>query len=392
MSRLRLTVRARLTLIYGVLFLASTAAALGVTYALVSRRLTDTVLYTGGELPAPDPSAPALQRPLLIRQIADRTRDEALQALITQGVIALVAVGVTAVLIGWVVAGRVLRPLQRITDTAKRIAEAPDADRRLHARIALDGPRDEVKELADTFDVMLDRLDRSFDGQRRFIANASHELRTPLTVNRALLEVASARADAPEEVRQLGRTLLEVNARHERLIDGLLLLARSERRVEERSFVDLADVVEHVAAHYADAAVRIDASAEEAPTSGDPVLLERLVQNLVDNAVKYNVEHGWVRVASGRTPDGRALLVVENPGPDVAPYDVPALFEPFRRLGADRVASAAGAGLGLSIVKAIAEAHGGEVVARARPAGGLTVEVALPGERYETSASASSAT
>src|SRR5690606_9168237 len=147
---------------------------------------------------------------------------------------------------GWLIAGRVLSPLHRVTETARRIAAAPAADRGLHERIALRGPRDEVKELADTFDTMVERLDRSFDGQRRFAANASHELRTPLTLGRAMVEMAMHRESASPDVRALGESLLQINARHERLINGLLLLARSENELTTRVPVDLADVVEHV--------------------------------------------------------------------------------------------------------------------------------------------------
>jgi signal transduction histidine kinase len=228
---------------------------------------------------------------------------------------------------------------------------------------------------------MLERLDRSFDGQRRFIANASHELRTPLTLNRALVEVAVHRRAAPPEVRQLGETLLEINARHERLIDGLLMLARAEPEVTERSYVDLADVVEHAISRLESGAVAVYADPGEAPTAGDPVLLERLVQNLVENGVRHNVpDGGWVRVTSGTLADGSARVVVSNTGPVVRPYEVPALFEPFRRLRAERLSvTAPGAGLGLSIVRSVARAHGGDVRAEPREKGGLDVTVVLPG-------------
>jgi signal transduction histidine kinase len=268
-----------------------------------------------------------------------------------------------------------------VTEAAGRIADAPAADRGLHERIALDGPRDEIKDLADTFDRMLERLDHSFDGQRRFIANASHELRTPLTVNRALLEVAVHRRNASEEVRQLGETLLEVNARHERLIDGLLLLVRSDREVTERSLVDLADIIEHVTAQIPPGLVTVRVGAREALTTGDPVLLERLVQNLVDNAVRHNVpEHGWVQVTTDTRPDGTVVMQISNTGPVVPPYEIPSLFEPFRRLATDRLSAASpGAGLGLSIVQAVARVHDGDVHAEPRHGGGLIVTVTLPG-------------
>ncbi|GGM28092.1 hypothetical protein GCM10007977_031760 [Dactylosporangium sucinum] len=293
---------------------------------------------------------------------------------------------VAAVAFSWLIAGRLLQPLHRVTETARRIAAAPD--RGLHERIALAGPYDEVKELADTFDGMLARLDKSFDGQRRFIANASHELRTPLTLNRTLLEVATDPATASPELVQLGRTLLAVNDRHERLIEGLLLLARSERPVTERAYVDLADVVGHVAGQLPTGSVKVEAVAHEAPTIGNAVLLERVVHNLVENGVRHNLpEHGWVRAESGTRPDGTVFVRVTNSGPVVPRYEIPNLFEPFRRLGAER-AKAPGAGLGLSIVRAVALAHGGGVQADPRDGGGLIVTVILPtaalGSEYPT--------
>ncbi|MEU8133892.1 sensor histidine kinase [Streptodolium elevatio] len=187
-------------------------------------------------------------------------------------------------------------------------------------------------------------------------------------------------AGGSPDVRQLGSTLLDINARHERLIDGLLLLARSEAEVAEHAYVDLADVVEHVVAQFDPGTAKVVAMPEEAPTTGNPVLLERLVQNLVENGVRHNVpEDGWVRVECGAGEDGTVRLEVSNSGPVVARYDVPALFEPFRRLGADRLAGTTGAGLGLSIVRAVARAHGGDARAEPRTSGGLRVIVTLPG-------------
>ncbi|MFI6585567.1 sensor histidine kinase [Embleya sp. NPDC050493] len=394
----RLTIRARLTLVYSVLFLIAGGVVLGATYLLVSQQLPDNSqtmvggsptggVPAGGGLTGHGASGgtPAGSPPLegQFTHATDGTRQGALDALLTQGGIALAAVGIAATLLGWLIAGRMLQPLHRMTETARRIAEAPAADRNLHERIGLDGPEDELRRLADTFDLMLERLDHSFDGQRRFIANASHELRTPLALNQALLEVVVFRRTASEEVRQLGETLLEINNRHERLIDGLLLLARSEHEVLERAFVDLADVVDHVVELASQGAVTIETETAEAATTGNPVLLERLVHNLVENGIRHNTpEGGWVRVTSRTGTDGSAIVEVANTGPAVARYEIPSLFEPFRRLGAERLATRApGAGLGLSIVRAVARAHGGDVHAEPREGGGLTVAVSLPAAR-----------
>jgi signal transduction histidine kinase len=373
----RLTIRARLTLVYGSLFLLAGIVLLGVTYALVSQRLPQGKISSKSELP-PDGVIPQPPSAAKMEATITEVSDGALRELLIQGGIALVVVSAAAIALGWLIAGRMLQPLHQVTETARRIAHAPAADRGLHDRIALEGPHDEIKVLADTFDVMLEHLDKSFDGQRRFIANASHELRTPLTLNRALLEVAVQREPVPPELRHLGETLLEINSRHERLIDGLLLLARSESDIGERSLVDMADIVEHIAGQFPTVTVTVRVSADEAPTVGNPVLLERLVQNLVENGVRHNIPSGgWVRVRSGTRPDGTAVVEVSNTGPVVPRYEIPGLFEPFRRLGADRL-KAPGAGLGLSIVQAVARAHGGDVRAEPRDGGGLTVTVTLP--------------
>jgi signal transduction histidine kinase len=377
----RLTIRVRLTLVYGGLFLLAGILLLVATYALVSRQLStsDSTTVIEGQVTAPPAVTPETDA---LSQVAEETRHDALTALLAQGGIALGLVAAGAIAIGWLIAGRMLQPIDQMTRAARRIADAPAADRGLHERIALEGPQDEVKRLADTFDLMLERLDHSFDGQRRFIANASHELRTPLTLNRTLLEVAVRRRGASAEVRQLGETLLEINGRHERLIDGLLTLAKSDRELGELSYVDLADVVTHVAAQHP----TVTTAAGEAPTLGNAVLLERLVQNLVENGVRHNVPDGWVRVTSDTRPDGWVELVVTNTGPVVPPYELPGLFEPFRRLTADRLVAPAGAGLGLSIVRAVARAHGGHAHAHPRDGGGLIVTVTLPAAHTDISA------
>ncbi|NGN68303.1 HAMP domain-containing histidine kinase [Streptomyces sp. A7024] len=384
-----MSLRTRLTLIYGGLFLAAGVVLLGVTYALFSQQMEagkagsveSTRIGPSGE-PPEGPTVKAFKS-----EVVEQTRDDVLDAaatsLMTQGGLALLVVGAAAAGFGWLVAGRVLAPMHRVTETARRIAAAPAADRGLHERIALNGPKDEVKELADSFDTMVERLDHSFDGQRRFIANASHELRTPLTVGRAMVELAMNRKQASDDVKQLGEGLMQINTRHERLITGLLLLATSENEVTERRPVDLADVADHVAGQVAAEAravgVTVTASAGEALTTGDALLLERLVYNLVENGIRHNAaDGGWVEVTTAVGADGSAELRVANSGPVVPPYEVPALFEPFRRLAPDRPLMTKGAGLGLSIVRSVARAHDGEVTALPRAGGGLVVTVCLP--------------
>jgi signal transduction histidine kinase len=376
----RLTLRTRLTVLYGALLLAAGIVLLALTYILVGRRSGVKILATKtGPIDGTDP----LDAYYHAANLPDQLRESALNDLLTQGTIALVVVTAVGVAFSWLLAGRALQPLHRITDTARRIAAAPAADRGLQERIALPGPRDEVKELADMFDTMIERLDRSFDGQRRFVANASHELRTPLTLGRAVLEYAAHRTAATPEVRQLTDLLLDINARHERLINGLLLLARSENEMVDQVPVDLADIVEHtVSQAEADAekaGITLGGEPAEAVTLGDPVLLERLVQNLVENGIRHNAgTDGWVRVACRTLPDGLVELTVTNTGPVIPRYDVPGLFEPFRRYGTERVNHDRGAGLGLSIVRAVARAHGGEATAEPREGGGLAVRVTLP--------------
>jgi len=389
----RLSIRVRLTVLYGSLFFFAGALLLGVTYLLVKQAIYEPgkvggVAFTGGKTIEAQPGTVPENVQLsdgrtvsidtFVKEQQNQARADLLNSLLTQGGLALGGVGVIAIGFGWLMAERGLRPVHQITATARRVAAGASAQRGLHERIALTGPRDEIKELADTFDDMLERLDRSFDGQRSFVANASHELRTPLAINRALVEVSITRPDASPDARQLGETLLAVNARHERLVDGLLTLADSENPVTERATVDLSDVATHVLDQTPTGEVTVGERAlEAAPVAGDPVLLERLAQNLVENAVRHNRPGGWLSVATG-SADGYATLSVTNTGPVVAPYELGTIFEPFRRLAGDRIGSERGFGLGLSIVRAVARAHGGDVVAVPRPGGGLTVTVRLP--------------
>ncbi|MBR7673711.1 HAMP domain-containing histidine kinase, partial [Streptomyces daliensis] len=249
-------------------------------------------------------------------------------------------------------------------------------------RIELEGPDDELKELSDTFDEMLDRLDRAFTAQQRFVANASHELRTPLAINRTLLEVQLADPDASPELHQLGKTLLATNERSEQLVEGLLLLARSENEIVDRKPVDLSEVanqaVEQTRGEAQTKGVELRGVRQPAYVQGNGVLLERVALNLVQNAVRYNLrESGWVSVSTYAQP-GQAVLTVENTGPAVPAYEIDNLFEPFRRLRSDRTGSDKGVGLGLSIVRSVARAHGGTVTAEPREEGGLLMRVSLP--------------
>lgn len=371
------TFRTRLTVVYGCLVLLAGTALLGVTYLLVQHSVASPAETSSvtTERPPSGSAEPRTAPPTPPDLDAFRTevRKDTLRSLVTQGGIALAGVGLTAIVICWLMAERVLRPVHRITETARRVA-----DRSLHERIALAGPNDEIKELADTFDSMLERLDRAFDGQRRFVGNASHELRTPLAINRTLLEVALRRPDAPQQLRDLGMTLLEVNTRQELLIDGLLTLARSEQGVTVDDPVDLAELAHHVIERSDPGPVEVRAHLSAAPTRGDVVLLERVVENLVQNATAYNIEGGWLSVATS-TRAGSVELVVSNTGPVVPAHELPGLFEPFRRLGAPNAPSpSSGSGLGLSIVRSVARAHGGDATARPRDGGGLLVTVTLP--------------
>ena len=387
--RRRSTVRTRLTVLYAGAFFLAGAALVVVMYFVLRAALDRQVTARVGiaeHLPTAESSSQqsAHEEQEALRAQFRQDRDDTLNTMLIASLAALGGVGVIAGGFGWLLAGRALHPLQQVTATARRVA-----DRSLHERIALDGPDDEIKDLADTFDAMLERLDRSFDSQRRFVANASHELRTPLTLNRALIEVALDNPQANESLRQLGATLLAVNQRHERLIDGLLTLASSEQGITDPTPVDLADVARHITtesqadAHTASVEIRTDLQA--APVTGDPVLLERLVQNLLDNAIRYNLpEHGEITVSTG-TVDNTAHLTVDNTGPPIPPYEVPSLFAPFRRLATTErhadstlASTSRGAGLGLSIVRSVANAHGGDVHATPRDDGGLTVNVRLP--------------
>ncbi|MDN3292634.1 ATP-binding protein [Streptomyces ficellus] len=381
---LRPTIRIRLTLLYGGMFLIAGILLLSIIYLLAAQ-----ALHIGSELPFkivdgqvtstvcnfPERAGPSEFNEAM-NACVNQQRQHALDDLLRRSLFALLGLSIIAFAFGYAMAGRVLSPLGRITRTARNVAGTD-----LSRRIELDGPDDELKELADTFDDMLDRLERAFTAQQRFVANASHELRTPLAINRTLLEVHLSDPGAPVELQQLGRTLLATNERSEQLVEGLLLLARSDNEVVERKPVDLAEVasraIDQTRAEAEAKGVEIRGERAPAVVQGNGVLLERIALNLVQNAVRYNVDGGWVEVTT-ETQHGQAVLVVSNTGPVVPAYEIDNLFEPFRRLRQDRTGSDKGVGLGLSIARSVARAHGGRIIAEPREGGGLVMRVTLP--------------
>ncbi|MFI1014644.1 ATP-binding protein [Streptomyces sp. NPDC020965] len=368
----RSTVRTRIALVYGAVFLVLGGVLLGVVNLLssagteteaaaIARRAAPIRIQTDSGVGWIIRRADDTQR-INADQLTDNVSEAASDQMLFWSVTALVGTALCAVAVGWWTAGRVLRPVHTMTEKARKLSE-----RTLYERIGVNGPDDELKELGDTLDALLARLEKAFDSQRRFIANASHELRTPLATQRTAIQVGLS-APTPEELAMTKQVLLDTNRRSERLIEGLLMLARGERGLEQRDEVDLGAVAAEEARRHG---VTADVS-RSGTVEGSRLLLTQLVGNLTANAVAYNVPGGRVTV----TVVG-GVLTVENTGPVVAADDIPALFEPFRR-GEGRDRMGPGAGLGLSIVRSIAEAHGGEVTAGPGPEGGLTVTVTLP--------------
>jgi signal transduction histidine kinase len=402
--RLRLprrTVRLKLTLLYGALFLICGAALLGVVYFLVAQRLpvqlktsgtattvtgvarSGEVCYatqiTGGGSASGGFGSPASSLPSSLNGCAallNTYRNSEMDQLLVDSGIALAIMAAASMGLGWLVAGRVLQPLRTITTAARRISAS-----NLHQRLILNGPDDELRDLGSTFNGLLARLERAFGAQRQFVANASHELRTPLARQRTLVEVALRDPDPTVgSLQQTMRRVLATGEEQERLIEALLTLARSQRGIDRREPLDLAAVTGYALAVSGPEAesrgVQVSATFGAAPITGDQRLAERLVANLVDNALRHNVEGGWVEVATGMR-SGRAVLSVANTGPAISPEQVETLFQPFGRLDAGRL-SRDGLGLGLSIVTAITDAHDADLRARPLPGGGLEVEIHFP--------------
>jgi signal transduction histidine kinase len=378
----RRTVRLRLTLLYGGLFLVSGVVLLGITYLLVTNRIFGAeavfeIRSAGGPVPAPAAAGGPSTH------FSEGGADQVQQLLLLSG-IALAVMLAVSIAAGWLMAGRVLRPLRTITATTRQLSEA-----NLHQRLAVAGPDDELKDLADTIDGLLGRLDAAFDSQkdaleaqRSFVANASHELRGPLTRERAAIEVALADPEAStQSLRATFERVLAASKQQERLLDALLVLARGQAGLDRWEWFDLAAVTDEVLlARHAEVrrrGLRVDAVLDPTPALGDPRLAERLVGNLVDNAIRHNLSAGWVRIQTSAGAGG-AELAVANSGPAVPPAEVDRLLRPFQRLGADRTGHRQGHGLGLSIVAAVAAAHHAGLRVGARPDGGLQVVVHFP--------------
>jgi signal transduction histidine kinase len=378
------TIRLRLSVLYGVVFLISGAVLLTLGYFLVRNNLGGggnfrNELHRLGL--APPAGASFFQRALVpgspefsfAAAVRAQLRADALHRLLVEYLLALGLMTVVSVVAGWLLAGRALRPLRRITATARRVS-----GENLGERIDLQGPADELKELADTFDGMLSRLDQAFASQRHFVANASHELRTPLAIMRTEVDVALADPDASgTELRQMGDAIRETIDRCERLLESLLMLARSEAATGHEESVDLAplaaDCITDLRARAEELQLLVRDDLKPALIHGDPSLLERMVANLIDNAIRHNERGGFVEVHTTEE-GGRGLLTVANGGPVIEAPDAELLTEPFRRL--DR--GTRGFGLGLSIVRSVVAAHGGTTHVTAPETGGLVVSIELP--------------
>jgi signal transduction histidine kinase len=382
----RPTVRLRLTLLYGALFLFSGAGLLAITY-LLARGGRFITVNTGTPLArtAPLPIHGALPPGASIRHTPIGAHQQSvidLHQLLVLSAIALAIMAVVSIGLGWLVAGRVLVRLRTITRAAREISAT-----NLHQRLELAGPDDELTELGSTFDELLARLEVAFNAQQQFVANASHELRTPLARQRTLIEIALGDPEATiDSLRDNYQRVLKAGEQQERLIEALLTLARSEQRLDHEEALDLAAITRQVLlTHKPEATARglhIDATLTRAPTAGDRRLIERMIANLIDNAIRHNVPSGCIEIRTGLqtqavTATDQAVLTVSSTGPMIPSTEVERLFEPFQRLATDRLARSDGLGLGLSIARAIATAHGASLSGRINPEGGLLVNVSF---------------
>ncbi|MFF0445132.1 ATP-binding protein [Streptomyces sp. NPDC004609] len=379
-------VRMRLTLLYGSLFVAFGAVLLTITYLLVSSRkgrvivrnreagtAPDTGVHVSTGTGKPGGTFDGFAQEQHRREMSARAAE--VQDLLMDSGIALAIMSVMAIGLGWLVAGRVLRPLRTMTSAIQRISA-----HNVHERLAMKGPGDELMDLADTVDGLLGRLEESLDSHKRFVANAAHELRTPLTVEHALLEEALIDREATvDSFRANFERLLVLSEQQARLLESLLTLSSSERGLDHREPLELDELAGQLVPGCRQEAerrgLRLTPAIEPAGIWGDSALVERLLANLLDNAMGYNVPEGWVEVTTGVT-EGRAVVRVANTGPRIPPERVSRLLEPFQRLG--RTAGDGHHGLGLSIVRSIAAAHDAALSAYARPEGGFVVEVAFP--------------
>jgi signal transduction histidine kinase len=385
--RRHLSARSRLTLLYAALFTVGGAALVVVTYLLVAHFLQSTTTtkispslqptigkciaaaQTHGGARAFNECAALYDHAVALGASAQRSTT--LTHLLTYSLLTLAGVALLAAAAGWIVAGRILRPVHRLTAAAREASE-----QNLSQRIGLQGPRDELRELADTFDTMLERLDRTFTSQRQFISNASHELRTPLTVMRTAMDVVLSKPDpTPEELVSMAADVRQAVDHSERLIEALLVLARNDQARALSDPLDLAAVTEDALEGRLAGGITTTASLEEAPVTGDGVLLERLVNNLLDNAERYNIAGGTITIST-TVHDTTSVLRVVNTGAVVPADMVERLFLPFTRLD-DRTRHD-GFGLGLALVSSITAAHNGTVYATAVPTGGLDITVLLP--------------
>jgi signal transduction histidine kinase len=380
LPRPRPTARLRLTLLYGCLFTVAGAALLGFTYWLFYRGTN------GGKriLPTPPPGRgisclPRDQHCMRLAQAWVALHRFDLHTLLTQSAIALAVMAALAFALGWLVAGRVLRPVRAITATARAISATS-----LHERLTVTGPYDEFSELAGTLNDLLARLEAAFTAQRNFVANASHELRTPLTLDRTLLQLALRNpATTTQQWRTTGQELLESGIHTEHILEALLTLASSEGGISNHEPADLSEAAAaslHATAPEAERhRLHVQTSLDPAPVLGDPNLIERLAANLLDNAIRHNTTGGTIQLTTGQQ-DGRAVISVANTGPVIPPAEITRLFRPFERLATPRASNGNGHGLGLSIVAAIAGAHDATITAHARPEGGLHIRISFPGQ------------